>query len=303
MAQLELGTAAVALSSGAAAVRQCVRNVTDVGSNIVTAPQLYGATYTYFAHVLAGEGVEVRFAADDRAGSIEPLIDDNTRAVFCESIGNPACNVVDIEAVAEAGSPPRRALDRRQHRSHTADPEADRPRCRHSGPFADQVRRRSWHDARWRGDRRWDLPVGRARRPVPDVQPARSRPFMAWCTPATFPTTAYAVRCRTVGLRNEGATLAPLNAFLLLQGLETLSVRLERHQQNALQVAEYLAQDRRVAWVGYLGFTDHPHHDLAKRYLGGRYPSIVTFGASGGLRREHPVLRQREIDQAPRQHG
>jgi O-acetylhomoserine (thiol)-lyase len=102
MAQLELGTAAVALSSGAAAVRQSVRNVTDVGSNVVTAPQLYGATYTYFAHVLPGEGVEVRFAADDRARSIEPLIDDNTRAVFCESIGNPACNVVDIEAIAEA---------------------------------------------------------------------------------------------------------------------------------------------------------------------------------------------------------
>jgi len=97
-----------------------------------------------------------------------------------------------------------------------------------------------------------------------------------------FPGTAYGVRCRTVGLRNEGPTLAPLNAFLLLQGLESLSVRLERHRQNALQVAEYLAQDGRVAWVGYLGFTDHPHHDLAKRYLGGRYPSIVTFGASGG---------------------
>lgn len=101
MAELELGTAAVAVSSGAAAVRQSVRNITDVGSNIVTAPQLYGATYTYFAHVLPGEGVEVRFAADDRAASIEPLIDGNTRAVFCESIGNPACNVVDIEAVAD----------------------------------------------------------------------------------------------------------------------------------------------------------------------------------------------------------
>jgi O-acetylhomoserine (thiol)-lyase len=281
MAELELGTAAVALSSGAAAVRQSVRNVTDVGSNIVTAPQLYGATYTYFAHVLPGEGVEVRFAADDRAGSIEPLIDDNTRAVFCESIGNPACNVVDIEAVADVahrhGVP--LIVDNTVATPLTLKPIAH---------GADVVVHSLTKFVGGHGTTLGGMVIDSGSFPWSEHAtrfPMFSRPepaFHGVVYTRDFPGTAYAVRCRTVGLRNEGPTLAPLNAFLLLQGLETLSVRLERHRQNALQVAEYLAQDSRVGWVGYLGFIDHPHHDLAKRYLAGRYPSIVTFGASGG---------------------
>lgn len=281
MVQLEQGAAAVALSSGAAAVRQCARNITDVGSNIVTAPQLYGATYTYFAHVLTGEGVEVRFAADDGARSIEPLIDANTRAVFCESIGNPACNVVDIEAVAEVahrhGVP--LIVDNTMATPLTLKPIAH---------GADIVIHSLTKFVGGHGTTLGGMVIDGGTFPWAD-HPARfpmfNRPepaFHGVVYARDFPRTAYAVRCRTVGLRNEGATLAPFNAFLLLQGLETLSVRLERHQQNALRVAEYLAQDRRVAWVGYLGFTDHPHHDLAKRYLGERFPSIVTFGAVGG---------------------
>jgi O-acetylhomoserine (thiol)-lyase len=281
MAQLELGAAAVALSSGAAAVRQCVRNITEVGSNIVTAPQLYGATYTYFAHVLNGEGVEVRFATDDSAGSIEPLIDDNTRAVFCESIGNPACNVVDIEAVAQVahhhGVP--LIVDNTIATPLTLKPIAH---------GADIVIHSLTKFVGGHGTTLGGVVIDGGTFPWAehaDRFPMLNRPepaFHGVVYTRDFPGTAYAVRCRTVGLRNEGATLAPLNAFLLLQGLETLSVRLERHQQNAARVAEYLAQDRRVAWVRFLGFTDHPYHDLAKRYLGERFPSIVTFGAAGG---------------------
>jgi O-acetylhomoserine (thiol)-lyase len=281
MAQLELGAAGVALSSGAAAVRQCVRNITEVGSNIVTAPQLYGATYTYFAHVLKGEGVEVRFAADDSAGSIEPLIDDNTRAVFCESIGNPACNVVDIEAVARVahhhGVP--LIVDNTIATPLTLKPIAH---------GADVVVHSLTKFVGGHGTTLGGIVIDGGTFPWAehaDRFPMLNRPepaFHGVVYSRDFPGTAYAVRCRTVGLRNEGATLAPLNAFLLLQGLETLSVRLERHQRNAVRVAEYLAQDRRVAWVRFLGFTDHPYHDLAKRYLGERFPSIVTFGAAGG---------------------
>jgi O-acetylhomoserine (thiol)-lyase len=281
MAKLERGTAAVAVSSGAAAVRYCTRNVTEMGSNIVSAPQLYGATYTYFAQVLPNEGVEVRFAADDRAESIAQLIDHNTKAVFCESIGNPACNVVDIEAVAEVahGLGVPLIVD-----NTVATPFSLKP-VAHG---ADVVIHSLTKFVGGHGTTLGGVVIDGGTFPWASHAerfPMFNRPepaFHGVVYARDFPISPYAVRCRTVGLRNEGAALAPFNAFLLLQGLETLSVRLERHWQNARLVAEYLARDRRVGWVRYLGFADHPYHELAKRYLGGNYPSIVTFGAAGG---------------------
>jgi O-acetylhomoserine (thiol)-lyase len=281
MAALEKGVGAVALSSGAASVRCSVRNLTEVGSNIVSAPQLYGATYTYFAHVLPREGVEVRFSVDDRARSIEPLIDDATRAVFCESIGNPACNVVDIEAVAEVahrhGVP--LIVDNTVATPLTLKPVAY---------GADVVIHSLTKFVGGHGTTLGGIVIDGGT--FPWAEHAARFPMFNNPEPAfhgvvyakDFPTNAYIVRCRTVGLRNEGAALSPLNAFLLIQGLETLAVRLERQQENARLVAEHLARDRRVSWVRYLGFADDTHHDLAKRYLGGRYPSIVTFGPAGG---------------------
>ena len=175
LTSLEQGAGAVALSSGAAAVRLSVRNLSALGSNIVTTPQLYGATYTYFAAVLPGEGVEARFAADDSAEAIEALIDDNTKAVFCESIGNPAGNVVDIEAVADAA-----------HRhgvpfivdNTVATPHVPKTLCpwgRYRHPLADQVRRRARDDPGGHRHRRGQVRLGRAPRPLPHVQPARAR--------------------------------------------------------------------------------------------------------------------------------
>jgi len=281
VAALERGTQAVALSSGAAAVRYSVRNLTEVGANIVCAPQLYGATYTYFAHVLVDDGVQVRFAADDRPESIEPLIDQRTKAVFVESIGNPAGNVVDIEAVAAVahahGVP--LIVD-----NTVATPLTLKP-VEHG---ADIVVHSLTKFIGGHGTTLGGMVIDGGTFPWTEHAerfPMFNRPepaFHGVVYARDFPGRAYAVRCRTVGLRSEGAALAPLNAFLLLQGLETLAVRLERQQKTARLVAEYLAGDPRVSWVRYTGFADDPYHELAQRYLGGRFPSVLTFGTVGG---------------------
>jgi len=281
LAALEGGSAALTLSSGAAAVRYSVRNLTTTGTNIVTAPQLYGATYGLFAHVLPDEGVEVRFGADDRAESLEPLIDDRTRAVFCESVGNPAGNVVDLQSVTDMAHshgvpvivdntvPTPMMLKPIEHGADVVVHSLTKFVGGHGTTLGGVIvdgGRFEWgqHPARF--------PM------LNEPEPA----FHGVVYATEFPGTAYIVRCRTVGLRNDGAALSPFNAFLLLQGLETLAVRLVRHETNARAVAEYLAGDRRVAWVSYLGFPDHPHHQLALRYLKGRIPSILTFGINGG---------------------
>jgi O-acetylhomoserine (thiol)-lyase len=281
LAALERGAAGVALSSGAAAVRYSLRTISEVGSNIVSTPQLYGATYTYFAHVLGHEGVEVRIAGDDRAQSIAKLIDPKTKAVFCESIGNPAGNVVDIEAVADMahslGVP--LIVD-----NTVATPLSLKP-ISHG---ADIVIHSLTKFVGGHGTTLGGMVIdgGKFRwMDQPERFPMLNRPepaFHGVVYARDFPVSPYAVRCRTVGLRNEGAALAPLNAFLLLQGLETLPVRLARQQENARSVAEYLAADQRVAWVRYLGFAGDPYHDLAKRYLSDRFPSVFTFGPRGG---------------------
>ena len=281
MAALEGGVGALTVSSGAAAVYQSVRNLTTAGSNIVTTPQLYGATHTLFAHGLAEEGIEARFARDDSAHSIAELIDDNTRAVFCESIGNPAGNVIDLDALSatahERGVP--LVVD-----NTIATPLLLKP-IAHG---ADVVIHSLTKFIGGHGTVLGGVIIDAGTFPWadhPDRFPMFNRPepaFHGVVYAEQFPDDAYIVRCRTVGLRNGGATLAPFNSFLVLQGLETLSVRLERQMENAKAVAEYLAADPRVAWVGYAGFPDHPSHPLVQRDLGGRVPSILTFGVVGG---------------------
>jgi len=281
MASLEGGVGAMALASGAAAVRYAVRNLTTSGSNVVAAPQLYGATYTLFAHILPEEGVEVRFAEDDRAQSLEAHIDDATRAVFCESIGNPAGNVVDIAAVCEMAH------------SHGVPVIIDNTvatpmLCKPLSHGADIVVHSLTKFVGGHGSSLGGLIVDSGRFPWgenADRFPMFSQPEKAFhgvVYTRDFPDNAYIVRCRTVGLRNGGATLSPFNAFLLLLGLETLGIRLERHQANADVVARWLRADPRVAWVTWSGFSDHPQHELAERLFAGRYPSILTFGVTGG---------------------
>ncbi|HXW38137.1 MAG TPA: O-acetylhomoserine aminocarboxypropyltransferase/cysteine synthase family protein [Acidimicrobiales bacterium] len=281
LAAMEGGTAALAVASGMAAINYAVLNLARAGSNLVVAPQLYGATYTWFAHVLPTLGIEVRFADDDRASSMEPLVDDRTAAVFFETVGNPAGNVVDLDAVctmAHAHGVPV-----------IADNTVPTPLlCKPIEHGADVVVHSLTKFVGGHGTTLGGAIVDAGR--FAWGEHADRFPMFTTPEPAfhgvvyarDHPQTAFCVRARTVALRNTGAALSPFNAFLLLQGLETLAVRLERQQSNADEIARYLAHDPRVDWVSYAGFPEHPSYELAQRYLNGRVPSIVTFGPVGG---------------------
>jgi O-acetylhomoserine (thiol)-lyase len=281
VAALEGGTNALVLASGMAAVSSSILTVAFAGSNFVVAPQLYGATFTYFAHVLPTLGIEARFAVDDQAESIRALIDDRTCAVFLETIGNPAGNVVDLEAVAAvahgAGVP--LIVD-----NTVATPLLLKP----FEYGADVVVHSLTKFIGGHGTTLGGAIVDSGR--FPWAENADRFPMFNQPDPAfhgvvyarDFPERAFVVRARSIQLRNTGATLSPFSSFQILQGLETLAVRLERHEANARAVAAYLAADPRVEWVSFAGFPDHPHHHLVQRYLKGRVPSIITFGAAGG---------------------
>ena len=235
--------------------------------------------------------------------AIEKLIDDKTRAIFCESVGNPAGNICDIEALAAVAAAARRAARRRQH-GGDADPAApDRIRRRHRRAFADQIHGRPRHDARRRHRRFRPLSAGRSTPAVSRCSTSRTRPITASSTPSISAPRAYIARCRSVYQRTTGAVLSPLSAFLLLQGIETVALRVERHVENARRVAEFLRDDPRVAWVNYAGFADNPYHALAQKYLGGRACSLLTFGVAGGLEAGKALLRRAEAVQAAGQYG
>lgn len=281
MAALEGGAAAVAVSSGMAAVTMSILNLAGTGDNFVSAPQVYGATYTYFAHVLPRLGIEVRFAPDEQPASLAALIDARTKAVFCETVGNPAGNVVDLTAVAEIahGRGVPVIAD-----NTVATPFLFKP-LRHG---ADIVVHSLTKFVGGHGTTLGGLVVDGGRFPWTE-HPERFD-WMNLPEPAfhgvrygpDFGHAPFATRLRTVGLRNTGASLSPFNAFQLLQGLETLAVRLPQHESNARTVAAWLRADPRVASVSFLGFPENPYHLLAQRYLGGRVPSILTFTVRGG---------------------
>jgi O-acetylhomoserine (thiol)-lyase len=281
LAALEGGTAALVVASGMAAVSYAILTVAVAGSNFVVAPQLYGATFTYFAHVLPTLGIEARFAADDRAESIAALIDERTCCVFVESVGNPAGNVVDLEAVADVA-----------HRAGVpfiVDNTVATPMLLKPIQYgADVVVHSLTKFVGGHGTTLGGAIIDGGNFPWTEHAerfPIFNEPEVAFHNvifARDFPERAFVVRARAIQLRNTGATLSPFSAFQLLQGLETLSVRLERHEANARAVAAYLAADPRVDWVSFGGFADNPYHHLIQRYLNGRVPSIITFGVNGG---------------------
>jgi O-acetylhomoserine (thiol)-lyase len=281
LAALEGGTAALTVSSGMAAINYAILTVATAGTNLVTTPQLYGSTYTYFASILADLDIEVRFAADDRVESVAALIDPKTRAVFCETVGNPAGNVIDLEAFAEVAHEHGVPL--------IADNTVATPLMLKPIEYGADVVIESLtkfiggHGTTLGGA---IIDGGRFRwTDHADRFPMFSEPepaFHGVVFGTEFPDTAFVARARSIQLRNTGATLSPFNAFLILQGLETLPLRLERHETNARAIAEFLRDDTRVEWVGYAGFPEHPSYELAQRYLKGRVPSILTFGPQGG---------------------
>ncbi len=281
LAALEGGVGAVTFSSGSAAVVHSVLNLARQGGNIVSVPQLYGATFTLFAHVLPSHGIEVRFATSDDPQAMAPLIDGDTRAIFCESVGNPAGNIVDLERLS--------ALAHGQGLPLIVDNTVPTPLLLKPIQYgADVVVHSLTKLIGGHGTTLGGAIVDGGTFPWsrhPDRFPMFSRPepaFHGVVYNERFAESAYIVRCRTVGLRNFGPTLSPFNAFLLLQGLETLSVRLERHEANARRVAAWLAADSRVDWVSFADFPDDPCHELALRYLRGHALFMLTFGVVGG---------------------
>ena len=281
VAQLEGGIEAMAVGSGQAALHYAVANLVEPGQNIVSVPQLYGTTHTLFAHFLRRQGITVRFAASDRPDAIEALIDDDTRAVFCESVGNPAGNMCDIAALADVahahGVP--LIVD-----NTVATPILLRP-IEHGADIVvhSLTKFMGGHGTTMGGA---IVDAGRfdwrrhGRRFAMFNEPDESYHGLIYTE--HFGAAAYIARCRSVFLRTTGAVLSPLSAFLLLQGIETVALRVERHVENARKVADFLRRDSRVEWVNYVGFADNPYHALAQKYLGGRACSLLTFGARGG---------------------
>ena len=282
VALLEGGVAALSAASGQAALNYAILTLADRGGNIVSPPQLYGTTHTLFAHTMRRQGIEARFARGDGAADIEPLIDDNTRAVFCESIGNPAGNVCDIEALAlvahKHGVP--LVVD-----NTVATPILLRPIDHGADIVVHSLTKfMGGHGVAMGGaivdGGKFDWRKNAARFPM-FSEPDESYHGMVYVE--HFGDAAYIGRARSVYQRTTGAVLSPMSAFLLLQGIETVALRVERHVENALEVAQFLRGDPRVEWVNYAGFPDSPFYDLTQKYLGGRASSLFTFGVRGGL--------------------
>ncbi|QXI46043.1 MULTISPECIES: bifunctional O-acetylhomoserine aminocarboxypropyltransferase/cysteine synthase [Pseudomonas] len=281
MAALEGGVGALAVASGMAAITYAIQTVAEAGDNIVSVAKLYGGTYNLLAHTLPRMGIHTRFAAHDDIAALEALIDERTKAVFCESIGNPAGNIVDIAALAEAA-----------HRHGVpliVDNTVATPvLCRPFEHGADIVVHSLTKYIGGHGTSIGGIVIDSGRFPWAEHK-AR---FALLNTPdpsyhgvtytEAFGPAAFIGRCRVVPLRNTGAALSPFNAFLILQGLETLALRMERHTENALKVARYLQAHEQVAWVKYAGLPDHPEHALAQRYTGGKPAAILSFGIKGG---------------------
>jgi O-acetylhomoserine (thiol)-lyase len=281
VAELEGGIDALAVASGQTALYYTMLTVAESGQNIVSVPQLYGTTHTLFAHILPKFGVQARFGKSDRPADLEKLIDSNTRALFCETVGNPAGNICDLEALA--------AITRRARIPLIVDNTVPTPILVRPFEFgADIVVHSLTKFLGGHGTTLGGAIVDSGNFPWAQEH-AR---FPSFSTPDDsyhglvytdhYGKKAFLGRVRSVFNRTMGAVLSPFNAFLLLQGIETVALRVERHVENAKKVAEYLRKDPRVASVSYAGFPDSPYYPLVQKYLGGRACSLMTFAIRGG---------------------
>ncbi len=281
LAAIEGGIGALAVASGMAAITYAIQCIARAGDNIVSTSELYGGTYNLFAHTFPQQGIQVRMAAYDDYAGLESLIDDKTRALYCETIGNPLGNVVDIQKLAD--------IAHRHGVPLIVDNTVATPcLCRPFEQGADIVvhsltKYIGGHGTTIGGiiidSGRFDWVANKARFPVLN-EPDPSYHGVVYT--AALGAAAYIGRCRVVPLRNTGAALAPLSAFLLLQGLETLSLRMERHCENALAVAQFLQQHPQVAWVNYAGLQNSKFHETCQKVTAGKASGILTFGIKGG---------------------
>jgi O-acetylhomoserine (thiol)-lyase len=282
VAAMEGGLQALSVSSGQAAMHFATLNVALPGTNIVSVPQLYGTTYTLFAHLLPTMGVTVHFAANDSPEAIAAVIDDDTRAVYCESVGNPAGNVCDVEALATVAHAHGVPL--------IVDNTVPTPILLRPIEFGADIVVHSLtkfmggHGTTMGGiivdSGKFQWSKHATRFPM-FTEPDPSYHNLVYTE--HFGDAAYIGRCRSMYQRTLGSVLSPFNAFLLLQGIESVPLRMERHVENARRVAEFLRGDSRAEWVNYAGFAESPYFRLTQKYLAGRACSILTFGVRGGL--------------------
>lgn len=281
VAEMEGGVAALAVASGMAAITYTIQTIVEVGDNIVSTSELYGGTYNLFAHTLPRQGIEVRFANKDDFADIESKINDKTKAVYCESVGNPSGGIADIEKLAE--------IAHRHGVPLIVDNTVPSPAMwRPIEQGADIVVHAATKYIGGHGNSLGGVIVDSGKFPWADNAdrfPLLNTPDVSYhgvVYTEAFGPAAFIGRCRVVPLRNMGAALAPMNAFLLIQGIETLSLRMERINENTQKVAQYLANQDAVAWVKYAGLESHPDYALAQKYMNGNASGILSFGLKGG---------------------
>ena len=281
VAAMEGGIAALALASGQAAITYSIMTIAEAGDNIVSASTLYGGTYNLFAHTLPQYGITVRFADYREPDTFEKLIDEKTKAIFCESIGNPLGNITDFAKLAD--------IAHRHGVPLIVDNTVPSPYlCRPFEHGADIVVHSLTKYLGGHGNSIGGIIVDSGKFPWAEHKQKFKRlnePDVSYhgvvYTEALGPA-AYIARARVEPLRNMGAAISPFNAFLILQGIETIALRLDRICENAVKVAQFLKNHPKVKWVNYAGLPDHKDHALVQRYMGGRASGILTFGVNGG---------------------
>ncbi|MCL2591165.1 MAG: aminotransferase class I/II-fold pyridoxal phosphate-dependent enzyme [Betaproteobacteria bacterium] len=281
IAAMEGGVGALAVASGMSAITYAIQTIAKAGDNIVSSSTLYGGTYNLFAHSLPNFGIEVRLTDPRDPEGFKRLIDRRTKAIFCESIGNPLGNITDFERLAEIAHGEGIPL--------IVDNTVPSPYlCRPFEHGADIVIHALTKYLGGHGNSLGGIIVDSGKFPwvnYKDRFPQLNEPDAAYhgviYTEAMGPA-AYIARARVVPLRNQGAALSPFNAFLILQGVETLALRMDRICENAIKTAQFLKGHPKTSWVSYAGMPDHPDYPLAQKYMGGRASSIVTFGVKGG---------------------
>ena len=282
VAELEGGIGGLVVASGMSAITYAIQTVAEAGDNIISVSTLYGGTYNLFAHTLPKQGIEVRFFDHNDPASLEKLIDAKTKLVFAETIGNPLGNVIDLQAISD--------IAHRNGVPVVVDNTVATPiLCRPFEHGADIVVHSLTKYIGGHGNSIGGIIVDSGKFPWGDHKerfPSLNTPDPSYHGVnyvEVLGAAAYIARARVVPLRNTGAAISPFNAFLILQGLETLPLRIERHSENALKVAQYLKQHPKVKWVNYAGLSDHPQHALVQKYLRGQASGILSFGVQDGL--------------------
>jgi len=295
VAALEGGIAALALASGMSAITYAIQTIAETGDNIVSTSQLYGGTYNLFAHTFPQMGIAVRFADARKPEDFAALIDERTKAIFCESVGNPLGNVTDIGKLA--------AVAHEHGIPLIVDNTVPSPYlCRPIEHGADIVVHSLTKYLGGHGNSVGGAIVDSGKFPWAEHKERFRRlnePDVSYhgvvYTEALGPA-AYIGRARVVPLRNTGAAISPMNAFLILQGVETLALRMDRICDNSLAIARHLKQHAKVAWVNYAGLEDHPDHALVQKYMAGKASGILSFGLKSATKDDPRAAGARFLD-------